>query len=208
MKWHRPKVNGMLRPLEVPSGQWLDLSMDFVTGIPMPRSGKDMIMVVVDRFSKRAHFIAESKDLNSTDPLQALFRFVFCYYGFPQPIVSVRDIRFKSGFYTEVTDRLRIKLLKSTSNHPQTDGQTEAVDKTLNRLLRTFCSNDQTVWDLFLPHLEFVYNSTPQTATGTAPFEIDLGYITKEPLLDIHNDASKVVLLSRLAYNKKMILIK
>lgn len=81
--------------------------------------------------------------------------------GFPQTIVSDRDIRFACGYYKELTEPLHIKSLKSTTNHSQTDGQTEAINKILNRLLRTYCNNDQAVWDQFLPQLEFVYNSTP-----------------------------------------------
>lgn len=190
MKRYRPKPNGALRPLDVPFGRWLDISIDFVTGIPTSRQGNDMIMVVVDRFSKRAHFIAMKKTYGSTGIVRSLFRYVFCYHGFPQTIVSDRDIRFASGYYKELTERLHIKLLKSTTNHPQTDGQTESVNKTLNRLLRTFCHNDHAVWDLFLPHLEFVYNSTPQSAVGAAPFEIDIGFIPNEPLMDTGNESS------------------
>lgn len=130
------------------------------------------------------------KCYGSTSIVRALFRYVFCYHGFSQTIVSDRDIRFASGYYKEITDRLHIKLLKSTTNHPQTDVQTESVNKTLNRLLRTFCNNDHAVWDLFLPHLEFVYNSTPQSAIGAAPFEIDIGFIPNEPLMDADNESS------------------
>ena len=190
MKRYRPKTNGQLRPLDVPSGRWIDISIDFVTGIPTSRQGNDMVMVVVDRFSKRAHFIAMKKNFGSTGVVRALFRYVFCYHGFPHTIVSDRDIRFASGYYKELTERLHIKLLKSTTNHPQTDGQTESVNKTLNRLLRTFCHNDHAVWDLFLPHLEFVYNSTPQSAVGAAPFEVDIGFIPNEPLMDTGNESS------------------
>lgn len=190
MKRYRPKVNGTLQPLDIPTGRWLDVSMDFVTGIPTSRQGTDMIMVVVDRFSKRAHFVAIQKAYGSTAVTRALFRFIFCYHGFPRTIVSDRDIQFQSSYYNELTQRLHIKLLKSTTNHPQTDGQIEAVNKSLNRLLRTFCHNDQAVWDLFLPHIEYVYNSTPQTAIGAAPFEVDLGFVPNEPLLDAGNAAS------------------
>lgn len=96
-----------------------------------------MIMVVDDRFSKRARFIAVKMSFGSTGIMQALYRF-FCYHGFPKIIVSDRDIRFQGSPYAELSKILNIKLPQSTSNHPQTDGQTESVNKTLNQLVRAF----------------------------------------------------------------------
>ena len=100
-------------------------------------------MVIVDRFSKRAPFIATNKTLTSDGVLQLFYRYIFSYHGFPQTTVSDRDIRFVSGAYKELTSRLGISLQMSSSNHPQTDGQTECVNKTLGRLLRSYCSTEQ-----------------------------------------------------------------
>ncbi|KAH3901663.1 uncharacterized protein SCDLUD_001433 [Saccharomycodes ludwigii] len=181
-------TQGMLKPLPVASGRWQDLSIDFITGLPPSRRHNDMIMVVVDRFSKRSHWIAMKKTANSKDILQYLYRYIFAMHGFPRTIVSDRDIRFTASVYEELTKRLGIKLLFSSSNHPQTDGQTEAVNKIVNRLLRTFCSQDQDYWDVYLPHMEFCYNSTPVTSTGISPFQADIGYTPNTPLLDTTNE--------------------
>ena len=187
MKGYRPKTPGLVQPLDVPSGRWRDLSIDFVTGLPKTDSNSDMIMVVVDRFSKRAHFVTTSKTIDSQGVLSLLFRYIFGYHGLPSTIVSDRDIRFTSSAYAELTKQLGIKLLLSSSNHPETDGQTESVNKTLGRLLRTYCSQDHNIWDNFLPLLEFVHNSTYQAGIGSTPFEVDIGYIPNEPLLDTDN---------------------
>lgn len=98
MKRYQAKVNGTLRPLEVHTGCWIDLSVDFVTGSPISRYDHDMIMVVIDRFSKKEHFISLTKNFGSSDMERALYRFFFCYHEFPQTIVSDRDIRFASGY--------------------------------------------------------------------------------------------------------------
>lgn len=188
MKNYRRRTNGELNPLPVAEGRWLDVSVDFITGLPITSQGHDMIMVVTDRFSKRAHFIAANKTLTSVGVIRLWYRFIFCYHGFPRTIVSDRDIRFTSGWYDELTKRLGIKLLMSSTNHPQTDGQTESVNKTLGRLLRSYCSMDHNSWDIYLPHIEFVYNSTYQRSIKAAPFEVDLGYIPNEPLLGTHNE--------------------
>ena len=190
MKSYRPRSQGLLQPLDVPDGRWLDISIDFVSGLPVTRSGYDMIMVVVDRFSKRAHFIATRKKSLSIHAIEMLYRYIFAYHGFPRTIVSDRDVRFTSKAYKELTQRLGIKLLMSSANHPQTDGQTESVNKVLIRLLRSYCSIDWDSWDRFLPQVEFVYNSTFNAATQSTPFEVDLGYIPNEPLLDTSNELS------------------
>ena len=142
MKNYRRQTNGPLQPLPVPEGRWLDISVDFLTGLPPTKTGNDMIMVVCDRFSKRAHMIATKKTATSTDIIRLWYRFIFCYHGFPRTIVSGRDSRFISGGYKELTERLGIKLLMSSSNHPQTDEQTESTNKTIGHLLRSYCSTD------------------------------------------------------------------
>lgn len=89
-------------------------------------------MVAADRFSKHAHFIAINKNYGSIGVIRALFRYVFCYHGFPQTIVSDRDICFASAYYKEFTEELRIKSLRSSTNYPQTDSQMKGIAKTLS----------------------------------------------------------------------------
>ena len=190
MKSYRPRSQGQVLPLDVPQGRWTDISIDFISGLPTTLSKHDSILVVVDRFSKRAHFIPTKKETNANISLQLLYRFVFCYHGFPRTIVSDRDTQFISSAYQELTKRLGIKLHMSSANHPQTDGQTESINKILGRLLRSYCWRDQDQWDRFLPQAEFVYNSTYNSATRSTPFEVDLGYIPNEPLLDTTNELS------------------
>lgn len=183
IKAHRPGSQGLLRPTEIPEGRWYDISMDFVSGLPTSELGNDMIMVVVDLFSKRTHMIAGSYPFETKDVINALFRYIFAYHGFPRSIISDRDTRFTSNEYQEMAKRLNIKLRMSSSNHPQTDGQTERVIQTLNRLLKTYTGNNHRNWDKFLPQIEFVFNSTPNRTTHAAPFEVDLGYIPNEPTI-------------------------
>lgn len=142
MKSHRPKGQELAQPLPVPEGQWLNISMDFVTSILISERGCNIIMVIVNRFSKRSNFIAAKKTYGSSDILDAMLRFVFSLHGFPVSIVSNRDIRFNSKMYKELTERLGIKLLMSTSNHPQTDSQPARVNRTLGQLFRFYCHND------------------------------------------------------------------
>ena len=187
-KVYRPRNQGLTHPLPVPEGRWLDISIDFASGLPETFSGNNLIMVVVDRFSKRSHFIAAKYPLTSYETINLLFRYVFAYHGFPRTITSDRDTRFTSKIYQEFAKRLGIKLTMSSSNHPQTDGQSERTIQILNRLLKTYVANNHKHWDTFLPMMEYAYNSTPNRTTKLSPFETDLGYIPNKPSITTENE--------------------
>ncbi|KGK36111.1 hypothetical protein JL09_g4739 [Pichia kudriavzevii] len=119
---------GLFSPLPIPTGRLTDITMDFITGLPRSGTGYDMIMVVVDRFSKMAHFIPAHKRLNAA-PCARLFSVnVIKLHGVPQRIVSDKDIRFMNRFWQTLHYLNGSSLLFSTTNHPETDGQTERVN--------------------------------------------------------------------------------
>lgn len=150
--------------------------MDFITGLPKSGTGYDMIMVVVDRFSKMAHFIPAHKRLNAAACARLFSDNVIKLHGVPQRIVSDKDIRFMNKFWQTLHYLNGSSLLFSTTNHPETDGQTERVNKIVNQLLRKYSSNDQLFWDEHLSMCELSYNSTYQDSIKASPFEIAYGY--------------------------------
>jgi len=131
--------------------------MDFIVTLLMTQRGKDAIMVVVDRFSKMAHFILCEKVDDASYMAYLYFKKVVKLHSIPRSIVSDQDTKFLSHFWRCLWRLLGIKLLYSTFHHPQTDGQTKVTNKTFSTLLRSLVSKSIKEWDLKLPHAEFAY---------------------------------------------------
>ncbi|GBG92391.1 hypothetical protein CBR_g55298 [Chara braunii] len=167
---------GLLQPLIIPEGRWQSISMDFIGPLrpPTPR-GHDAILVVVDRFTKRARFVPCRYAISAREVADIVFDRVVHDHDLPLSIISDRDPRFTSRFWRRLHEVYGTQLRFSSSYHPQTDGQTEITNRTLEDILRKIVRDDQQ-WDLHLAHAEIAYNHAVLPATGMSPYYCDLGY--------------------------------
>jgi hypothetical protein len=166
---------GLLQPLPIPEHKWESISMDFITGLPRAQ-GKDCIFVVVDRLTKFAHFFSIARDFSAAQVAELFFREVFRLHGLPKTIISDKDSRFMSTFWQELFRLVGMTLTPSTSYHPQTDGQTEIVNKWVEGYLRNYVAGQQKAWVRWLHLGEYCYNTTQHMSIGMSPFRALYSY--------------------------------
>ncbi|KAI2656613.1 Transposon Tf2-9 polyprotein [Labeo rohita] len=166
---------GLLRPLPIPSRPWSHIALDFVSGLPSS-AGNTVILTVIDRFSKAAHFIPLPKLPSAKETALTVFDHVFKIHGLPSDIVSDRGPQFISQFWREFCRQIGATVSLSSGFHPQTNGQAERVNQILVRLLRTLAAHNPASWCENLRWAEYAYNSLPSSATGLSPFHACLGY--------------------------------
>jgi hypothetical protein len=166
---------GLLQPLPIPEGVWRDLSMDFIEGLPKSE-GYSVIMVIVDRLTKYAHFIQVKHPCTTTCIAQLFMDIVVKLHGLPLSIVTDRDTIFVSHFWKELFKLYKVNLQLNTAYHPQTDGQTERVNQCVEMYLICVVQDAPKTWKSWLALAELWYNTSLHTSLGCSPFKALYGY--------------------------------
>jgi len=180
-KSRNQQPTGLLQPLQIPTKKWEHVTMDFIVQLPTTKQGFDSIVVFVDKLSKRAHFCPTYTTATAPEIAKIFFIIIFRYHGLPKAIISDRDAKFTSNFWQTLFKQVGTKLSMSTAFHPQTDGQTERLNRILEEMLRAYVNYQQDNWDEHLPAAEFAYNNSKQGSTNFTPFELDCGQTPETP---------------------------
>jgi IS30 family transposase len=154
---------------------WTFISMDFVEGLP--KSGnKSVILVVLDRLTKYAHFVSLTHPYTAQTIAQVFMDNVFKLCGPPAAIVIDRDMVFPSKVWQDIFKSMKVSLQFSTAYHPQTDGQTEQVNQCLESYLRCMVFMEPKKWSSWLSPAEWWYNTNYHTSLQITPFKALYGY--------------------------------
>ena len=156
--------------------------MDYLSGLPTTKHGNDCVFVVVDRFSKMAIMTGCKKTITAEATAKLFFERVWIHFGLPQTIISDRDSKFLSTFWSSLWSLLDTKLTKSTAFHPQTDGQTEVVNRMVVHILQIYNSQHPHTWDDSLLYVQHSYNRAIHSSIGHNPFQVGLGFQPLGPI--------------------------
>jgi hypothetical protein len=174
--------------------------MNFVEGLPKSH-GKDVILVVVDRLTKYAHFLPLAHPYTVQKIAQIFVDNILKLHGPPTVIITDRDRIFLSKLWTEIFSAMKISLHFSTAYHPESDGQTERVNQCMEQYLRCMAFQEPKQWSKWLPAAEFWYNTSFHTAIKMYPFEALYEYppplLTELPTLTTLSTEAQQTLLEK-----------
>jgi hypothetical protein len=187
------KVAGTLQPLPIPSWKWEDISMNFIIGLPNTSQKHDSIWVIIDRLTKIAHFLLVHTSYSAKKYAEAYLDQIIHLHGVPKTIISDRGSQFVARFWEQLQASLGTKLIRSSANHPQTDGQTERVNQILEDMLRACVIQYGKNWDKCLTLVEFSYNNSYQSSLKMAQFEVLYGCRCRTPLSSSQTGEHKIL---------------
>ena len=135
-KSHTQRKAGLLQPLPIPGRRWEVVSTDLVTCLPTTESGFDAVVVFIDKLSKMTRIVPCKGTDGALEMAQLFVDWVFRSHGLPKTMVSDRDPRFASELYREICRMLGLKQAMSSAYHPESDRQTERINRVIEEMLR------------------------------------------------------------------------
>ncbi|GJT68647.1 putative reverse transcriptase domain-containing protein [Tanacetum coccineum] len=160
VKAEHQRPSGLLQHLEIPEWKWDKITMDFITKLSRSSSRYDMILEIVDRLTKSAHFLAIHGDYKMEKLSRLYIDEIVARHGVPMSIISDHNGRFTSRFWQTLQKALGTHLDISMDYHPQTDGQSECTIQALEDMLRACVIDFGGSWDTHLSLAEFSYNNS------------------------------------------------
>jgi hypothetical protein len=181
MKSANSKPSGELTPLAIPDYPFQSVSMDLITCLPETANKNNTIVVMVDRLTKYVILVPTVEKLSAEGFAQLWVDHLVSKHGCPESVVSDRDVRFTSAFWSTINDLVGAKAHMSTAFHPQSDGQTERMNRLLEETLRHFVCYNQSDWDKHLQMASFAINNAVSASTKDTPFHLMKGLHPRLP---------------------------
>jgi hypothetical protein len=173
---------GLLMPIASPTRAGHTWTMDLITQLPQTRGGNDAIVVWVCKFSKLRHYAACKTAISAPALARLFLSTVVRHHGMPERIISDRDPRFTAHFWRAFWTSMGSTLDMGAAYHPESDGQTENANKTLEIMLRSVVDFAQDDWDEHLAAAELAFNNSKNETTGFTPFYLVYGREARMPL--------------------------
>lgn len=170
---------GLLQPQEPPSRPWQSISMDSITPLPLTARGHNVVLVIVDHLSKMIRLAPTEPETSAKRVAQLFHDHVYRNFRHPEDIICDQDRIFMSQFWRGLLDKISVKIRPSSAYHPQTDRQTEVMNKKIEETLRCYENHDQSKWDKYLTNSEVAYNHSINSVTTDSPFYLTNGYEPK-----------------------------
>ena len=162
---------------------WEIVTIDFMCGLAPARQTKHTsIVVITDKFTRQIHLRSCPLNPSAKETVQYFLEMVVARHGLPRLIISDRGSQFESLLWIGVMEALGSRAALASTHHPQTNGATERVNRTLVQMIRKFVRKNHADWVSFLPLFEFAYNSAVHATTGLAPFVAELARMPLMPV--------------------------
>jgi hypothetical protein len=174
--------HGKLQPLPIPDGKWHTVTVDFVTHLPETATGYTAICVFCDKLTKMVHLVPSHDQATAHQTAHMFLQHVWRLHGLPARVISDRGTQFDSALFREIMQALQVTQAMSSAYHPETDGQTERVNRVMQEVLRHYVNPLQTDWDQWLPCVEFAINNSVHSGTKETPFFLNYGIHPSTPL--------------------------
>jgi hypothetical protein len=165
---------GLLYPIQTDE-PFHTLSLDFVTGLPISIDGKDALLIVTDKFTKAVRLIPCTKTTDAEETAKLYLHYFYPIFGLHVKLISDRDARFTSHFWTSLMHHLGVKQGMAAAFHPSADGQAEKANQTIEIGLRCFLggrADRYAKWTDYPPILEHEYNSLVHESIKYTPNEL------------------------------------
>ena len=175
---HKPRNSqpeGLLVPLAIPDDRFDTVAIDFMS-LPKSKDGFDSCFIIVDKLTKLVSLTPTTSKCTAFDAARIFVRKWFLTgRGLPNTIISDRDPRFISSFWSGIMKQLEIKLELTTARHQQANGQAENIVKLSKDALRAYSGYNGAEWSFYVPSVEFALNDSISSATGFSPFRLAFG---------------------------------